>query len=77
MRTTIDLDEDILRVVKHLAQERQESFGKVLSALARQGLQPKSAAESAQKGRIPVLVRKAGAGSVTLQAVKDLQDQEN
>ena len=77
MRTTIDLDEDILRVVKHLAQERQESFGKILSTLARQGLQPRSAFESAKRGKIPVLARKSGATSVTLQAVKDLQDQEN
>ena len=42
MRTTLDLDEDILRVAKHLAQERAQSLGRVLSDLARQGLQPRT-----------------------------------
>jgi hypothetical protein len=77
MRTTIDLDEDILRVVKHLAQERQESFGKILSTLARQGLQPKISATAAHHGGIPVLARKAGARPVTAQIVKELQELEN
>lgn len=40
MRTTIDMDEDILRVVKHLAQEREQSSGRVISDLIRQGLRP-------------------------------------
>ena len=77
MRTTIDLDEDILRVVKHLAVERQESFGKILSTLARLGLQPKISTTAAPHGGIPVLARKAGARPVTAQIVKDLQEQDN
>lgn len=37
----MDLDEDVLRAAKHLAQEREQSLGRVLSDLVRSGLQPK------------------------------------
>jgi hypothetical protein len=43
MRTTIDLDDDVLLAAKSLAAQRQESLGKVISALTRQALQPTSA----------------------------------
>ena len=70
MRTTVDLDEDILRVAKHLAREREESLGRVLSSLIRQALQPAKVA--ARTGVIPTLPRKHGAKPVTAQTVKEL-----
>jgi hypothetical protein len=42
MRTTIDLDDDVLVMAKQLARQRRQSMGQVLSDLARQGLQPKA-----------------------------------
>lgn len=75
MRTTIDLDEDILRVVRHLAQEREQSMGQVLSDLARRGLVPTHKVE-ARRGVVPVLPRKSGAQPVTSQMVKDLLEAE-
>jgi hypothetical protein len=75
MRTTIDLDEDILQVAKHLAQERAQSLGKVLSGLARQGLQP-APRQKARTGVIPTLPRIPGARPVTMQHVKDLEESE-
>lgn len=38
MRTTIDLDEDVLLAVKDLAKHRQESIGRVVSDLTRRAL---------------------------------------
>ena len=73
MRTTVDLDEDILKVAKHLAQERAQSLGRVLSDLARQGLQPVSRPR-VRAGVIPTLPRKPGARPVTMQEVKDLEE---
>jgi hypothetical protein len=73
MRTTVDLDEDVLNVVKHLARERQQSLGRVLSDLVRQALQP-AAPAPVRHSVIPVLPRKPGARPVTAQAVKDLQE---
>ena len=75
MRTTIDLDEDILRVAKHLAQERDQSLGKIVSDLARRGLEPARKATT-RRGVIPVLPRKPGARPVTAQAVKELLEVE-
>lgn len=46
MRTTLDLDEDVLLAVKEMASAQRTSIGKVLSRLARKGLdQPKSSAK--------------------------------
>ena len=75
MRTTVDLDEDILKVAKHLAQERAQSLGRVLSDLARQGLQP-APNPKVRSGVIPTLPRKPSAQPVTMQAVKDLLESE-
>ena len=75
MRTTVDLDDDILRVAKHLAHEQNQSLGRVLSILIRQGLQPSSKVTS-RRGVIPTLPRKAGARPVTAQDVKELLETE-
>jgi hypothetical protein len=40
MRTTLNLDEDILRAAKSLARERGTSVGDVISALVRDALRP-------------------------------------
>ncbi|MFL6464550.1 MAG: CopG family transcriptional regulator [Bryobacteraceae bacterium] len=75
MRTTVDLDEDILQVAKHLAQQRKQSLGRVLSDLVRQGLQPARQA-AVRRGAIPTLPRKPGARPVTDQIVKELLEAE-
>jgi hypothetical protein len=38
MRTTLDIEEDVLTVVKELARVQNESAGRVLSRLAREAL---------------------------------------
>lgn len=75
MRTTVDLDEDLLRVVKNLAAERHQSLGRVLSELARKGLQPPPRV-SFGRDKIPTLMRKEGGRPVTAQDVKDLLESE-
>jgi plasmid stability protein len=40
MRTTINLDEDVLRAVRSRARERGESLGAVISELIREALRP-------------------------------------
>jgi hypothetical protein len=39
MRTTLDIDNDVLAVIKELASSRRTTAGKVISELARKGLQ--------------------------------------
>jgi hypothetical protein len=71
MRTTVDVDADILTLAKHLAQERGQSLGRVISDLARKGLEPARHASGRSAG-IPILKRKPEGRPVTSQHVKDL-----
>jgi hypothetical protein len=71
MRTTLDLDEDILRAAKDLARERNQTLGKTLSELARHGLRPAARPQSRLRG-LPVLPPKPGAKPVTSEMVKAL-----
>ena len=41
MRTTLDIDDDVLGAVKDLARSEKKSAGKVLSDLARKALGPR------------------------------------
>ena len=38
MRTTVEIDEDVLQAARELARNRKTTLGKVLSELARRGL---------------------------------------
>ena len=40
MRTTVNLDADVMRAIRSLARERDESLGTVISALLRKALSP-------------------------------------
>jgi len=71
MRTTVDLDEDVLRAAKALANDREQSLGRVLSDLARHGLRPTSRDTELRNG-LPVLPRLPGARPVTPDHIKDL-----
>lgn len=80
MRTTVDLDEDILRISKDLAEERSQSLGRILSDLARRGLEPQRAASEkapAKSHGVPVLPRLPGAKPVTSKVVRELLELEN
>ena len=44
MRTTLDIDDDVLQAAKELATLRGSTAGKVLSELARRALTPSRAA---------------------------------
>jgi hypothetical protein len=76
MRTTVDLDADILAVARHLAQDRSQSLGRVLSDLVREALRPGERVVSGP-GAIPVLSQKPNARPVTTQMVKDLMELDN
>jgi hypothetical protein len=73
VRTTLDLDDDVLAAVKALAAHRRQTAGHVLSALARKGL-----AADRPRGRVrngvPLLPSEAGR-IVTPQMVDRVLDQ--
>ena len=41
MRTTLDIDDDVLQAAKEIAANRGSTMGKVISELVRKGLRPK------------------------------------
>ncbi len=71
MRTTLDIDDEILLTVKQIAQQRKITAGSVVSSLLRESLQPKSFAIDYQDG-VPILPRRPNAPVVTTELVNRL-----
>jgi hypothetical protein len=73
VRTTLDLDEDVLQAAKELAATRGTTAGRVLSDLARQALTP--GGQTRMRNGVPVLKpRPRGAPKPTLKQVNELRD---
>jgi hypothetical protein len=74
MRTTLDIDDDVLQAAKELAQARKQTAGQVLSELARKALAP--ARTYTLRNGVPVLPRRPGARIMTVEDVERLLDEE-
>ena len=74
MRTTLDLDEDILGVAKQLAAQRRQSAGRVISDLVREALTPKRPPR--MRNGVPLFEPKPGAKPYGLELVNRLRDEE-
>lgn len=73
MRTTLDVDDDVLQAAKELAELRGSTAGKMLSELARKGLEP--ARTQRVRNGVPLLARRpSGAPRPTMKLVNDLRD---
>lgn len=73
MRTTLDIDEDVLQAAKELASARGTTAGRVLSELARRGLTPEKAAKV--RNGVPLLPgRPPGSPRMTMKLVNELRD---
>jgi hypothetical protein len=73
MRTTVDLEEDVLLAAKEIARQRGSTLGRVLSDLARQALTRRAPVST--KHGLPVFPVQEGAGVVTLDLVNRLRDE--
>jgi hypothetical protein len=73
MRTTVDLEEDVLLAAKEIARQQGNTLGRVLSDLARQAL-TQSKPVSAKHG-LPQFPVQPDAGVVTLDLVNRLRDE--
>jgi hypothetical protein len=60
MRTTLDIDDDILQAVKELARVERKTAGQVLSELARKGLTQAAAAPGFAEEAAPPFVMQDG-----------------
>ena len=75
MRTTLDLDEDVLQAAKELADTYGVTAGKMLSNLARKALTPTGPAPKVRNG-VPLLPRRPGQEIMTMKLVNELRDEE-
>lgn len=73
MRTTLDIDDDVLLAVKERAQREKRSAGAVLSELARLGLTTPTVVESGRFG-FPTLAPRGRAVTNTL--IDQLRDED-
>lgn len=76
MRTTLDIDEDVLEAAKELAAARRSTAGKVLSDLARKSLTPAERQPTVRNG-VPLLPPRPGSRPVAMEEVNRLRDEES
>lgn len=73
MRTTLEIDDDVLQAAKEIAASQHSTAGKVISELVRRALEPKETAEV--RNGILLLPRRGGPKK-TMDLVNSLRDDE-
>lgn len=73
MRTTLEVDDDVLEAARAIARQKNESIGKVVSELARRSLRP-SVSASVRNG-VPLLPVRDPRARVTAEIVNELRDE--
>jgi hypothetical protein len=75
VRTTLDIDDDVLQAAKELANLRGSTAGKMLSELARRGLQSGRRLDDGIRNGVPILPRRSpGAVGITMSRVNTARD---
>ena len=74
MRTTLNLDDDVIETARALASQKRKSLGEVVSELIRQAVQP-TAKSAAERNGIPLFPVARGARMVTPEIVAELLDE--
>lgn len=75
MRTTLNIDDDVLRAVKEMARLRGSTAGATLSELVRAALErERPPVDVSVRNGVPVLPPRPGAGIVTPATVRALGD---
>jgi hypothetical protein len=74
MRTTLDIDDDVLLAAKELAAARKKTAGKVISELAREAIRGTRKAEGKVKNGFELLP--PGGAIVTSELVDKLLEEE-
>jgi hypothetical protein len=71
VRTTLELDDDLMVVVREMARSEGRSIGTVVSELARRGLAP---ARVDASGDLPVIHVPAGTPAITPEMVRSANE---
>ncbi len=75
MRTTLDLDDDVLAAAKELAAMRQKTTGQIVSELMRKALEPTRSFKV--RNGVPILPRQPGARLITTADVRRWADEDD
>jgi hypothetical protein len=75
MRTTLDIDDELLLTVKEIARQRKTTAGNVVSTLLRKSRQPKSFKLEYRNG-VPLLPRRPNGPVVTAELVSRLASED-
>ncbi len=73
MRTTLDIDDDVMAAARELASDSSRSLGTVVSDLARRGLTP---ARVEAEGAMPVIRVPVGTPAITPEMVRRALDED-
>ncbi len=74
MRTTLDIDTDVLRAAKELAALEKTTTGRIITRLARRGLSPEPSVKHSIRNGIEMLPRRGE--PITLEHVQSIMDKE-
>jgi hypothetical protein len=74
MRTTLELEDDVIHAAKQLARQRGLTMGAVVSVLIRQGLESKNPPRL--RNGVPLFVPKPDAPKPDLALINRLRDEE-
>jgi len=75
MRTTLEIEDEILLTVKAIAQQRKTTAGDVVSSLLRESLAPKNFKVEYRNG-VPLLPRRPHGPVVTAEMIDRLADED-
>ena len=77
VRTTLDIDDDVLQAAKEIAVSRGSTAGKMLSELARRGLTPSARTKVRVRNGVPILLsRTTEDPPLTVERINELRDEE-
>lgn len=75
MRTTLEIDDDVMQAARELARFKNQGIGRAISDLARRGLVPDESPVVELRNGIPVWTHRPGAVAVTSEMVRNLEDE--
>ena len=73
MRTTLDLDDNLVQIARRLAQQRNTTIGRVVSELALASLEPKPTTRL--RNGVPLFAPWSGTRKPRLKLVNELRDE--
>ena len=76
MRTTLEIDDDVMEAARIMARLKNQGIGRTISDLARRGLMPDASPVRELEFGVPVWKHGPGAVAVTGELVRNLADEE-